>query len=123
MYWIIDLFIIYKSVFEFYSSQVSKVSSNAGKVNFEVLVHLLRYIRENETLGLKYYADMNDSPVSELLRQASIKTKSQLMAFSDSSWQDCSYTGIITGAYMIFYQGGQIDHGTHFSGPVSQSSA
>ena len=45
------------------------------------------------------------------------------MAFSDSSWQDCPYTGRSTGAYIIFYQGGTIDHGTHVPGPVAQSSA
>ena len=45
------------------------------------------------------------------------------MDFSDSSWQDCPDTGIITGAYVIFYQGGTIDHGTHVPGPVAQSSA
>ena len=44
------------------------------------------------------------------------------MAFSDSSWQDCPDTGRSTGAYNIFYQGGPIDHGTHVSGPVAQSS-
>ena len=45
------------------------------------------------------------------------------MAFSDSSWQGCPYTGRSTGAYNIFYQGGPIDHGTHVPGPVSRSSA
>ena len=30
---------------------------------------------------MKCYADMNDVPVSDLLRQASIKTDNQLMAF------------------------------------------
>ena len=45
------------------------------------------------------------------------------MAFSDSSWQDFPDTGRSTGAYMIFYQGGPIDHGTHVPGPVAQSSA
>ena len=45
------------------------------------------------------------------------------MDFSDSSWQDCPDTGRSTGAYIIFYQGGPIDHGTHVSGPVAQSSA
>ena len=39
------------------------------------------YIRENRILGLKYYADMNDAPVSGLLRQASIKTDNPLMDF------------------------------------------
>ena len=60
--------------------------ANPGKVHFEGLVHLLRYIRDNNTLGLKYYADLNDAPVTDLLRQANIKTNNHLMDFSDSSW-------------------------------------
>ena len=44
------------------------------------------------------------------------------MAFSDYSWQDCPDTGRSTGAYIIFYQGGKIDHVTHVTGPVDQSS-
>ena len=77
------------------------------------MVHLLGYIRDNKTLGLKYYADMKDSPLSELLRQVRIKTENKLIAFSDSSWQDLPDTGRITGVYIIFCQGGPIDHGTH----------
>ena len=83
--------------------KLEKFSANPGKVQFESLVHLLRYIRENNTLGLKSYADINDAPVSDLLRQASINTDNQLMAFSDSSWQDFTDTGIITVSYIIFY--------------------
>ena len=45
------------------------------------------------------------------------------MDFSDSGWKDCPDTGRSTGAYIIFYQGGPIDHGTHLPGPVAQSSA
>ena len=45
------------------------------------------------------------------------------MAFSDYSWQYCPDTGIITGAYIIFYQGGPIDYGKYDPGPVAQSSA
>ena len=54
--------------------KLAKFSKNTGKVHFEVLVHIFRYIRYNKTLGLKYYADMNDAPVSDMLRQTSIKT-------------------------------------------------
>ena len=86
MHWFIDLFIVYNTGLEFYSAQVIKVSSNPGKVHLEVLVHLLRYIRDNKTLVLKYYADMNDAPVTDLLRKARIKTQNHLMDFSDSSW-------------------------------------
>ena len=45
------------------------------------------------------------------------------MDFSNYSWQDCPETGRSTGAYIIFYQGGKIDHSTHVPGPVSQPSA
>ena len=58
-----------------------------------------------------------------MLRQASTKTDNHLMNFSDSVWQDSPDTGRITRAYIIFYQGGTIDHGTHVPGTVSQSSA
>ena len=64
----------------------AKFSANPGKVHFEGLVHLLRYIRDNNNLGLEYYADLNDALVSDLLRQANIKTKNHLMDFSDYSW-------------------------------------
>ena len=74
-------------------------------------------------MGLEYYANINDTPVSDLLRQASIETVIQCMPFSDSSWQDCPDTGRSTGAYIVFYQCGPIDHGTHVPGPVAQSSA
>ena len=59
-------------------------------------------------MGLKYYADLNDAPVTDLLRQANIKTKNHLMNFSDSSWQDCPDTERITGAYIIYINMGQL---------------
>ena len=73
----------------------------------------------NRTLGLDYYANINDAPVSDLLRQASIKTDNKLMDFSDYSWQYFLKTGISKEAYIIFYQGGPIDHGTPVPRPVA----
>ena len=72
---------------------------------------------------LKYYSNINDAPVTDLLRQSSIKNENHLIAFSGYSWQDFPDTDRSTGAYIIFYQGGTIDHGTHVPGPVSQSGA
>ena len=83
--------------------KLAKFSANPGKVHFEGLIHLLRYIRDNKPLSLKYYADLNDTPVTDPLRQANIKAKNHLMYFSDSSWQDFPDTGRSTGAYIIFY--------------------
>ena len=74
-------------------------------------------------MGLNYYADVKYAPVSDLLRQASIKTDKKLMALSDYSWQYCPYTGRSTGSYIILYQGGPIYHGTHVPVPVSQAGA
>ena len=91
--------------FSFAVQNLEKFSANPGKVNFEGLVHLSRYIRDNKTLGLKYYADLNGAPVTDILRHANIKTKNHLMDFSDSSWQDFPDTERSKGAYIIFYQG------------------
>ena len=123
MYWIIDLFIIYNSRFEFCSTQVRKVSSNPGKLHSEGLVHLLRYIRDNDTLGVRYFTNMNDAPVSDLLIQDSINTENKLMDLSDSNCKYFPDTGISTGEYIIFYQGGPIDHATHVTVTVAQSGA
>ena len=102
---------------------LEKFPSDPGKVHFEGLVHLLRYIRYNKNLGLRYYSKIEDALLSEILIQASIRTEKQSMVFSAYICKDCQDTGISTGAYVVFYQGGAIDHCTHVPGPVSQSSA
>ena len=66
---------------------------------------------------------MKNAPLSDLLRQASVKTDNQLMVFFDSIQRYCPDTGRNTGEYNIFYQGGSIDHGTHVPKPVAQPSA
>ena len=45
------------------------------------------------------------------------------MVFSDYICQDFPYNVISKGAYIIFFQGGPIDHGTPVKGPVAQSSS
>ena len=95
-------------------------SSNPGKLHFELLIHLLWYIKENKTSGLRYYANIDDAPVFDLLRQSSNKTENKLMAFSDSIWKDYPDTRRSTGAYIIFYQGRTNEHGTHVPGTISQ---
>ena len=101
---------------------LAKFSAEPGKGHFEGLINILRYIRDNRILGRKAYADTNDAPVTDLLRQAGIKTEHQFMAFSDCSWQDCPDTGRSTEAYIIFYQCWTIDYGTYVTIIVDQSS-
>ena len=84
---------------------------------------MLIYIRDNNNLGFKYYAKIEDSLLSNLSRQSIIKTDNQLMVFYDSSCKDCTDNGRSTGAYIVFYQYGKIDNFTQVPGTVSQSSA
>ena len=65
---------------------------------------------------------MKDGPLSDLLRQSIIKTDNELMFFSDYSWKYFPDTGRSIEEYIIFYQGGKIDHVTNVPGPVAQSS-
>ena len=45
------------------------------------------------------------------------------MMLSDSRFQDCPDTDSSTGAYIVFYQGGPIDHFIQVPGTVFKSSA
>ena len=63
----VDLnFVVYK---------LANFSSNPGKVHFKGLIHLLRYIRYNKNLALKYHADIKGAPLSGLLIQDIINTE------------------------------------------------
>ena len=79
--------------FSFAVQKFAKFASNPGEVNFEGLVHLLRYIRDNRTLGLKYYAYIKDAALSDMLIKTSINTENQLMVSYDYIWQDYPDTG------------------------------
>ena len=81
MYWFINLSLYKKVDISFSAHKLTKYSSNPGKANFEGLVNNLRHIRYNKTLVLKYYADIKDAPLSDLLIQDSIKTDNQLMVY------------------------------------------
>ena len=100
-----------------------KFSSNPGKLQFEVLVHLLRYITDKNNLVLRHYAKIEDSPLSKLLIQARINTEKQLVVFHYYIFQYCPDTVRTTGEYIVFYQCGIIDHRTNVPVPVAQSSA
>ena len=54
--------------------KLAKFSSNPCRVHFEGLVQFLRNIREKNNLGFRYYAKIDDAPLSDILIQARIKT-------------------------------------------------
>ena len=61
------IYLLYTRVdLSFTVHKLEKFSETPGKVHFEGLIHLLRYIMDNNNLGLKY-SDLNDAPVTDLL--------------------------------------------------------
>ena len=64
--------------------KLEKFPSNLGKLHFEILVHLLRYIRDNKTLELIYYAKIEDELLYGFLIHARINIDNQLMLLSYS---------------------------------------
>ena len=83
MFGIINLSFVYNSGFIFFRTQAENIFINPGKVQFDGLVQFLIYIRDNDKLGLKYYANIEDVPISNLFRQSRIRTGDQLMVLSD----------------------------------------
>ena len=55
-----------------------------------------------------------------MARQANIKTDNQLLVSSVYGWQYFIDTLRSTGTYIIFYQGGTIDHVAHVPVQVAQ---
>ena len=92
----------------FFSTKYVKVSSNPGKVRFGGFVNFLIHIKDSKRLGLKIYSNIEDAPLSDILRQASIKNENQLMVLSDLSRQDFLDTRRSTRAYIVFFKVDQL---------------
>ena len=75
--------------------KMGKCSSNNGKVQFVSLVHLLRYIRNNKNLEIKYYANIEDAPLFYLLRQVTI-TSDKLVHLDKHNICSCTSFSIWT---------------------------
>jgi hypothetical protein len=58
-----------------------------------------------------------------MLRLNNITPSRNLFTFTDSSWDDDFDTSRSTGGYLIFYQGGVVDHSSNMPIPVAMSSA
>ena len=58
----------------FCSTKVGIFTSNPGKLHFEGLVHLLRYIRDNKNFVLRPNSNIEDAPIYDILINAIINT-------------------------------------------------
>ncbi len=89
----------------------------------EALLHLLRYLRDNMYLGLKFYSNITMSPITRLLSINGISLNNPLCTFTDSSWNNDTDTGRSSGCFTTFYMGGVVEHSSNMPDPVALSSA
>jgi hypothetical protein len=104
-------------------NKLAKYTRKPGQKHFEALLHLLRYLRDNNNLGLRYYSSVQDAPITQMLIGQNINDNHLLYGFSDSSWNDDQDSGRSTGCFIITYMGGIVDHSSNLPDPVALSSA
>ena len=104
------------------TNKLAKSSNCPGLKDYEALLHVFGYLRKYPDYGLKFYSDVSQSPVHQICHKHKIKP-SEIIGFSDTSWQDCPDTGRSTCGYKIFVQGGLVDAQSTMPIPVALSSA
>ncbi len=108
---------------QFAVRKLAKFMRLPGRDHFAAMLHTLHHVRCNHLLGVTFYSDLLDAPVSRLLFEHALDPTVPLITFSDSSWQDCPDTGRSTGGYTAFFQGGVVDSSSGLPEPVALSSA
>jgi hypothetical protein len=102
--------------------KLAKACSCPGMKDYEALIWLLGYLQDRPNLANMFYTDVCSSPVYKMCISQRIQP-SDLLVFTDASWQDCPDTGCSTVGYLIFYQGGIIDANSTVPTPVAMSSS
>jgi hypothetical protein len=105
------------------TNKLAKFTRLPGRVHFGVLLHLLRYLRDNALLGIHFYSDLFRAPLMKMLESQKIQQCHAFFGFSDSSWNDDADTGRSTGCFILTYMGGIVDHSSNMPDPVALSSA
>jgi hypothetical protein len=62
-------------------------------------------------------------PIYQLLQENNITPSIKKFTFCDSSWDDAHDTSRSTGGFLIFYQGGIVDHSSNMPEPEATRSA
>jgi len=101
-------------------NKLAKFSKSPGRTHFNVLI---RYLRDNVFLGIKYCSNFMEAPLINALQSQNIVQSHPFFGFSDSSWNDDADTGRSTGYFIITYMGGVVDQSSNMPDPVALSSA
>jgi hypothetical protein len=105
------------------ANKLAKYTCKPGSKHFEALLHLLRYLYDNSNLGLWYYSNIEEAPITRMLIAQNLNGQHLLSRFSDSSWNDDQDSSRSTGCFIITYMGGVVDHSSNLPDPVALSSA
>ena len=103
-------------------NKLAKSCTSPGMKDFDALMHLFGYLRRYPDLAIKYYAKVEDSPIHDILIRNKL-TNTEIVGFTDSSWQDCPDTGRSTCGFKIFICGGIVEAQSTMPVPVALSSA
>jgi len=103
------------------TAKLAKACSQPGMKDYDALFHLFGYLRAHQEYAIKFYSNPEESHPYTICRQLK-QQPSELIAFSDASWQDCPDTGRSTIGYMIFYQGGLVEATSTVPVPVAMST-
>ena len=103
-------------------AKLSKACHNPGLQDYKALLWLLGYLRLHSDYAIKYYSDINESPISDICKKHNVNQYKILM-FSDASWQDCPDTGRSTTGFKAFYRGGIVEWNSSVPTPVAMSSS
>eukprot|EP00957_Ditylum_brightwellii_P211168 15365838-Ditylum_brightwellii.AAC.1 len=99
---------------------LSKEEEEALKEKFSGLD--FRYLRRESNLGICFHLDVSKSPTNQISNKHKIGS-SDILVYTDASWQDCPDTGRSTTCYYIFYQGGVIEGNSQVNVPIAMPSA
>jgi hypothetical protein len=105
----------------FIVNKLAKACTNPGKKDFQALLWLFGYLRAEPDWGSRFYSNPKESPITDILSKHTLPN-SEIIVFTDASWQDCPDTGRSTQGYLIFYQGGVIEAHSSLQTPVAMSS-
>ena len=104
-------------------NKLAKFSNNPGITHYRCLLHLIGYIKNTPSKGIKFYSKYENFQIFLLLKEHNITSNNKsVITFCNSSWNDCVDTGRSTGGHITFIQGGSIDYGSHLPVPVAMLS-
>jgi hypothetical protein len=96
-----------------------------GRKHFKMLLHLLRHLQCHRCRGgIKFYSNMQLSPLYQHMNDNghSNLAESPIIAFTDSSFQDCPDSCRSTGGYLIYIRGAVIDVTSTMPSIIAQST-